>query len=88
MKQERRVVLSLVAMGRISVAEAERLMAAWSAEREGFWVTAACVMVCGIQLVLHGLGPATGSLAHALAPAWSAALHHAAELAKGIGGLR
>lgn len=83
MKQERRMVLSLVAMGRISAAEAERLIAAWAAEREGFWIAAGCVAVIGIQFILHGLGPALAGLA----PTWSAALHHAAEIVKGMGGM-
>lgn len=83
MKEERRMILSLVATGHLSAAEAERLIAAWAVEREGVWVTAACATVIGIQVILHGLGPALAGLA----PAWSVALQHAAEIVKGVGGL-
>lgn len=85
MKEERRTVLWLVAMGRISAAEAERLIAAWSADREVLWMA-----VVGIALVVtHGImqGTAAGHLAHALAPLLhNMAQHTIAFLGKGLGG--
>lgn len=88
MRYERRLVLSLIAMGRISAAEAERLIAAWSAEREVLWIAAAGVALCAAQAILHGQISAIGHLVHALAPGWTAALHGAAAtIVNGVGGL-
>jgi hypothetical protein len=50
MPNGRRTILSLVALGRISPAEAERLLIVWNQGREGFWVIAACV--AAVMLVL------------------------------------
>jgi hypothetical protein len=64
MPNGRRTILSLVALGRISPAEAERLLIAWNQGREGFWVFAACVAAVmlalpdsylALQGALHGL---------------------------------
>jgi hypothetical protein len=60
MPNGRRTILSLVALGRISPAEAERLLIAWNQGREGFWVFAACVAALMLALpdphyVLQGL---------------------------------
>jgi len=42
MPNGRSTILSLVALGRISPAEAERLLVAWNQGRDGFWVFAVC----------------------------------------------
>ena len=43
MQTDRRVILSLVALGRITPAEAERLLIAWNEGREGLWVFTLCI---------------------------------------------
>jgi len=43
MRNDRRAILSLVALGRITPSEAERLLIACNASRDGFWIFAACV---------------------------------------------
>jgi hypothetical protein len=60
MSNGRRTILSLVALGRISPAEAERLLIAWNQGRGGLWVFAACVAAVMLALpdthhVLQGL---------------------------------
>ena len=42
MHRERQAILSLVALGRITPREAERLLAAWNAGREEMWIIGAC----------------------------------------------
>ena len=61
MKKERQAILSLVAMGRITPWEAERLLAAWNSAREEVWVIGACVVACVAQSL-----PALGNLWHLL----------------------
>lgn len=68
MNRERQIILSLVALGRITPREAERLLATWNAGREEFWVLGACVAACVAQFL-----PDLGRVAHSLMPA----LHHA-----------
>ncbi len=63
MKRERQAILSLVALGRITPREAERLLAAWNAGREELWVIGVFVAVCVAQCL-----PALEQLVHALAP--------------------
>jgi hypothetical protein len=88
MGQERRMILSLVASGRITAGEAERLLAAASERWEWVWMVAACALLGAAPAIVHGL-PGIGQLAHALAAGWGAALQHAAiEIGKGMGGLR
>jgi hypothetical protein len=67
MHGERQAILSLVAVGRITPREAERLLAAWNLGREEFWVIAACVAACLAQFL-----PELARLAHSVLP-----LHHA-----------
>jgi len=50
MPNGRRTILSLVALGRISPAEAERLLIAWNQGRERFWVMAACAAALMLAL--------------------------------------
>ena len=63
---DRRRVFKLLAMGRISAAEAERLMAAWQASRESTWILVGCIGI-GLLAVLNlGLAPVVQSLVHTL----------------------
>jgi hypothetical protein len=45
MQTDRRAILHLVALGRISPAEAERLLIAWNEGRETLWALTACVVI-------------------------------------------
>jgi hypothetical protein len=69
MHTDRRAILHLVAMGRITATEAERLLIAWNDGREVLWILAACILVASItQLHLEGLLPVLLQIAHALPP--------------------
>ena len=50
MQWERKAILSLVALGRITPREAERLLA-WNSSREEVWVVGACVAACAAQFL-------------------------------------
>jgi hypothetical protein len=55
MYTNRRAILSLVALRRITPAEAERLIAACSSDREAWWLLAGCALCAGLlQLQPHG----------------------------------
>jgi hypothetical protein len=43
MRTDRRAIISLVALGRITPSEAERLILACNAGRDAFWIVTACV---------------------------------------------
>jgi hypothetical protein len=45
MNSDRRAILQLLAAGRIDASEAERLIAATSADRETLWVLAGCSVI-------------------------------------------
>lgn len=54
MYTNRRAILSLVALRRITPAEAERLIAACSSDREAWWLLAGCALCAGLfQLQPH-----------------------------------
>lgn len=53
MIDERSAILWLIAARRITVAEAERLIAAWEDGREWLWIAIACVAVCLLQTHPH-----------------------------------
>ena len=53
MIDEHRAILSLVAAGRITAAEAERLIAASEDAREWFWIAVACAAACLLQSYPH-----------------------------------
>lgn len=72
MDRNRRTLLQLVAVGRLSPAEAERLLAVWNLKREDAWIFLACVLllVLPLQAPLHPLlGMAYAACAH-----WPASL--------------
>jgi hypothetical protein len=72
MKSERRFLLQLVALGRVTPAEAERLLVVWSDRRETQWLLAACASaICLSQFHLGRLLPALLKDAHWLHPATS-----------------
>ena len=73
MEKERQIILSLIALGRITPREAERLLAVWSLGREEFWIIAACIIASLTQIV-----PAPARMVHTLLPEGLPGLHHAA----------
>ena len=73
-------------MGRITATEAERLIAAWSADREVQWIAAAGIALVVAQGILQG--QVFGHPAHALALDWHWVAQRAiAWMRKGLGGL-
>jgi len=76
MKQERQAILSLVALGRITPRDAERLLAAWNAGREEWWAMGVCGAACLAQSL-----PGLAYLAHALLPGGFPGLLQAASAA-------
>jgi hypothetical protein len=84
---ERRAILSLVAMGRITAAEAERLIAAWQDTREFVWIAIACGAACVFHAHPHLSLDGLASLAHVVLNHGTRALHTAASIGlKKIGG--
>jgi anthranilate/para-aminobenzoate synthase component II len=78
MNSDRRTILALIAMGRITPGQAERLLAAVNESRETAWILAICLAVaCMAQLQLHGLLPALMHFFHLQVPALAEAVHHA-----------
>ena len=77
MDHDRSTILSLVASGRITAGEAERLLAAWNESRETAWILLVCLaFACLAQFHLRELLPV---LSHFIAqiPALAEAVHHA-----------
>ena len=89
MNTDRRAILSLIAMGRITPAEAERLLVAWNETRETAWILAFClVCVCLAQLNLHEFLPGLMHSLNAQIPALVEAAKHAiSPIAEIVGGL-
>ena len=57
--ENRHAILRLVAMGRISPTEAERLLVAWNSGREALWAVVALIAVAWLeQINLHTMLPA------------------------------
>jgi hypothetical protein len=81
MGRDRRVLLQLVALGRITPAEAERLSMAWNDRREEAWVLAGCL---GIALLAQVHPLAWGAWFAPLGHVWSqgslGVLHHGVSL--------
>ncbi len=87
MYTNRRAILSLVALRRITPAEAERMIAACSGDREAWWLLAGCALCAGLfQLEPHHLA----GMAHVLRPVIEnviPVLHHVvAHIAMLLGG--
>jgi hypothetical protein len=54
MNTDRRAILSLIAAGRITAAEAERVLAAWNESRETLWILVFCLaFACIAQTHMH-----------------------------------
>jgi hypothetical protein len=85
MQNDRRAILTLVALGRITAAEAERLIlacnaGAWNAGRQSLWAPVAfLVLVCFALCAQFDPRPwsvALAHIAHSLPPGALIALHH------------
>ena len=76
MNTDRRAILSLVAMGRITAAEAERLLAAWNDSRETAWILGlSLAFACVAQLHLREVFPILMHFFNVQTPALAEALH-------------
>lgn len=87
MNSDRSTIYRLLAAGRIDAAQAERLLAAASAERESLWILAGCAALAGLAQ-LHWLGPPLLHLFREVLAAGVPALHHTlTSLSVCLGGL-
>lgn len=78
MDTDRRTILSLVAAGRITAGEAERLLAAWNDSRETAWILVLCLMLaCLAQFRLHELLTQLLHFINAQIPVLTEAVHRA-----------
>ena len=78
MNSDRRTILALIAMGRITPAQAERLLAAWNESRETAWILVLCALfACLAQLHLHELLPGLVHFLNAQVPALAEATRKA-----------
>ena len=89
MQGDRRAILALIAMGRITPGEAERLLAAWNESRETAWILAAGFGFALLgQFQVHQLVPILMHFINAQIPALAEAMQHAlSPLTGGMGGL-
>jgi hypothetical protein len=86
MRKHRRIILGLMALGRITPAEAERLLAAGNTGREGLWIVIALLIFTMLtELDPRHVLPQLAHVAHALLPALTQ--HHALALHL-MGGIR
>jgi hypothetical protein len=76
MNSDRRAILQLLAAGRIDAAEAERLIAVTSADRETLWALAGCSSIA-VAAELHAVLPALAHLIRSSLAACLPALQHA-----------
>jgi hypothetical protein len=77
MNSDRRSILALIAMGRITPAQAERLLAVANEGRETAMILALCLAyACLAQLHLHELLPGLMHLLSAQIPALSESVQH------------
>lgn len=58
-----RMILRLVALGRLSPAEAERMLLAWNQGRETAWMVAGCVAL-GAMVLLQAHAAAFAQVGH------------------------
>ncbi|MGO9337130.1 MAG: hypothetical protein ACLPY1_06445 [Terracidiphilus sp.] len=79
MQRDRRAILSLVAHGRITAAEAERLLILWNEAREGALIFTACIVL--VLLTQFNLQQGLSTLMHFAHNLLAGdALHHALTL--------
>jgi len=86
MRKHRRIILGLVALGRITPVEAERLLVAGNTGREGLWIVVALLMFTMLtELDPRHVLPQLAHVAHALLRALTQ--HHslALQLMGGMG---
>ncbi|HVU46668.1 MAG TPA: hypothetical protein VHD85_11115 [Terracidiphilus sp.] len=76
MTADRRTILNLIAIGRITPAEAERLLTVWNHERETLVALIAGVLFAALP-ELHALQAALVHAAGKILPSVAAALHQA-----------
>ncbi len=74
MQNDRRAILQLVAMGRITPTQAERLLIAFNDGRESMWALLACIVI-SFALSLNPHHSRLFDLAHSLVPAMQACAH-------------
>jgi hypothetical protein len=87
MTYEHRAILWLVAMGRITAGEAERLIAAWQDTREFLWIAAACVVAFALHSHPHLSLDGVANLVHVVVNHGTRALHTVASIGfKRMGG--
>ena len=85
MNTDRRAILSLIAMGRITPEQAERLLTVWNEGRETGWILAACFGLALLaQFQLHEVLPL---LRHFISVEVPALMHMAGVVTGGMGGL-
>lgn len=78
MNTDRRAILSLVATGRITASEAERLLAAWNDSRETAWILALSLGFALLgQIRLREVLSILMHLFNAQIPVLAGAVHHA-----------
>jgi len=78
MNNERRTILALMAVGRITPAQAERLLGTLNETRETAWILALCLAYAGVsQLHLHEWIPGILHFFNAQMPAMAGTAHHA-----------
>jgi hypothetical protein len=89
MQADRRAILALIAMGRITPREAEQLLAVWNESRETAWILLASFGFALLgQLQLHELVPMLTHFMNAQIPALAEAMQHAlSPLTEGMEGL-
>ena len=78
MNKDRRAILALVAAGRITASEAERLLVAWNDSRETAWILALSLGFAWLaQIHLREFLPILMHLFSAQIPALAEGAHHA-----------
>ena len=78
MNKDRRAILSLVATGRITLSEAERLLVAWNDSRETVWILALSLAFAWLAHIhLHELLSILMHLLSAQIPALAESMQHA-----------
>lgn len=84
MISDRRAILALIAMGRITPAEAERLLAAWNESHETLWIVALGLGFFMLaQVHLHDVMPMLLHFFNTQLPALAEAMRHAISLITG-----
>ena len=95
MNSEKRTILALIASGRITAAEAERLLRLGNEAREELCIVAACLLICAAQLHMRvsfdGISHMVQQTTSAVLSVWNVAAHTVARaatavLSKGMGG--